>query len=184
MTQIIPFTPVATKNFQFRPTLDGQVYNAVIKWNFAAQRYYLNIISVTGKLMLTEALVGSPDGLRLESAIYKNAGASGNVTAVVAVPHGYSVYDTVALTISQCDDGFNGTYDCLIVDPFTFTYSVNSPPTLLNPLTTTPVGIQTEASSQLGFVSYDIDLIGGPESAFSTSTLVFRESSQTFEINP
>lgn len=60
MAQIIPFTASALEPFQFQPTLDGQTYTALVKWNFYAQRYYVEIYTLGGELVLAIPMVGSP----------------------------------------------------------------------------------------------------------------------------
>lgn len=57
---LYPFLPSATANFQFQPTLDGQVYNIIVNWNLAGQRYYINIYTLQGALVLCLPLIGSP----------------------------------------------------------------------------------------------------------------------------
>lgn len=54
------FSPSEVAPYQFQPTLDGQVYNAVVTWNVFGQRYYLNLYDLTGALVLATAMVGSP----------------------------------------------------------------------------------------------------------------------------
>lgn len=56
------FIPTQSAPFQFQPTLDGQVYNAVVTWNLFAQRYYLNVYDLAGNLIVATAMVGSPLG--------------------------------------------------------------------------------------------------------------------------
>ena len=60
MTTYTPFTPTPQAPFQFRPTLDGQVYSAIIKWNVAGQRWYLQLYSGQNALILATALIPSP----------------------------------------------------------------------------------------------------------------------------
>jgi len=60
MTTYIDFTPTATQNFQFQPTLDGNVYTCVVTWNVSGQRYYLSCYTLSGTLVFNQALVGSP----------------------------------------------------------------------------------------------------------------------------
>jgi len=58
-TTTFKFTGNENSAVSFTPSLDGAVYNAVIKWNLAAQRWYLTITSNSGARMLTRPLVGS-----------------------------------------------------------------------------------------------------------------------------
>lgn len=59
-TIYIPFTPAATQNFQFQTTLDGSVYTVIVTWNLFGQRYYVNIYSTSGLLIVSLPLIGSP----------------------------------------------------------------------------------------------------------------------------
>ena len=60
MTAIVPFSPSPNANFQFTPTLDGQQYTLIVTWNFAAQRWYINIYTLQGALVLCRPMTGSP----------------------------------------------------------------------------------------------------------------------------
>lgn len=59
---IIPLTlsNATTPPFQTLVTLDGQAYNLVVKWNFAAQRWYMTLSDQAGNVVWNGALVGSP----------------------------------------------------------------------------------------------------------------------------
>jgi hypothetical protein len=59
---IFDFIPSQTSNFQFQPTLDGQQYTAIINWNLFGERYYFNLYTLQGDLILCLALIGSPPG--------------------------------------------------------------------------------------------------------------------------
>ncbi|ASN57534.1 hypothetical protein NP142_14240 [Salmonella enterica] len=61
-TESYPFTGNEQKSMSFTPVLDGSVYDAQIKWNIAAQRWYLLITDSSGKSILNSALVGSTNG--------------------------------------------------------------------------------------------------------------------------
>ena len=54
------FNPSPYAPFQFQPTLDGQVYNVVCTWNAGGQRYYFNIYDLSGNLICSLPIVGSP----------------------------------------------------------------------------------------------------------------------------
>lgn len=58
-TQSYPFTGNEQESMAFTPVLDGTVYNCQIKWNLAAQRWYLLITDNSGNTILNTALVGS-----------------------------------------------------------------------------------------------------------------------------
>lgn len=57
---VIPFAPSRLAPFQFSPTLDGEVYSAVVTWNLFGRRYYLNLYALDGTLVTCRAMVGSP----------------------------------------------------------------------------------------------------------------------------
>ncbi len=61
-TTYIPFVPSSTSNFQFQATLDGKMYVGIVTWGLFGQRYYLNLYSTTGTLIVSLPLIGSPDG--------------------------------------------------------------------------------------------------------------------------
>lgn len=60
-TALYPFSGNEQKSMVFTPILGGEVYNCQIKWNIAAQRWYLNITDNSGARQLTMPMVGSPD---------------------------------------------------------------------------------------------------------------------------
>lgn len=58
---VTPFTPTNNQAFQFNATLDGSAFICVVTWNLWAQRWYLNIFTVQGVLIVCRALIASPD---------------------------------------------------------------------------------------------------------------------------
>lgn len=54
------FQPNSNAPFTFQPTLDGQVYNCVVTWNVFGARWYINLYDLSGNLVLSTAMVGSP----------------------------------------------------------------------------------------------------------------------------
>lgn len=158
----IPFTPSQTAPFTFQPVLDGNTYNAAVTWNLFGQRYYLNIYDLSGNLIVSEGLAGSPDGAAIESLTWSN----GIVTGVCAAPHGLTLGTVTAAVSGAAPSAYNGTFPLYVIDPVTFSYPLAS-----NPGTPTAMGTAI----------YNVNLVGG---YFTTSSLVFRESLQQFEINP
>lgn len=61
LTVYVPFVPSASSNFQFQLTLDGNQYLAVVNWNLFGQRYYVNIYTLAGTLVLCIPMIGSPN---------------------------------------------------------------------------------------------------------------------------
>lgn len=62
MTTIIPFTPSTQAPFQFQATLDGALYTVIVKWNWFGQRWYIEVLDLSGNLIIYTAMVGSPVG--------------------------------------------------------------------------------------------------------------------------
>lgn len=163
MTQVFPFVPNVQAPFTFQPTMDGQGYAVSVTWNVFGQRWYVNMNQLTGPLVFSLPLIGSPDGTSIESISW----AFGVVTVVAADPHRYTIGQTIPITIYGASPaGYNGTFDALIVDEVTFTFQLATDP-----------GAATAFGQQI----YDIDIAGG---YFETSKLVYRESSKTFEATP
>lgn len=165
MTTYFPFTP--TKNtvppFSFQPTLDGALYSAQVTWNMMRGGWYLNLYDLNSNLILAEAVISSPDGYSIVSLAWKN----GAVTLVTTTTHGFKLLSTVDLVVSGCAPAaYNGEWQMFVVDRYTLQF----------PLVADPGG-----ATQLGTVIYDVNMV---KSYFETSSLVFRESSQTFEVNP
>jgi hypothetical protein len=169
VTTIYPFQPSAQAPFQFQPTLDGDVYQCTVTWNLfrggqgSTSPYYLNIYALDGTLVVSRALVASPVGVAVQNLFWAN----GNAYATTQSPHGYPVGTVVNLTLSGIlPAAYSGIFECLITGASTFWYTV-----MPNP----------GAFTQLGFVTYDIDLA---EQYFQVSTLVFRDGVNNFEVNP
>lgn len=159
---VFDFAPSTLAPFQFQPTLDGQIYTAIVTWNLFAQRWYLNIYTLGGALVASTALIGSNVGVTLSAIAWD----LGTVTATTSAPHGYPIGATLDLTISGVTPtGYNGLVSALVTGPRTFTYALATFPGL---------------ATVLGAVAYDIDLVG----AYFASSLVFRQASQQFEVSP
>lgn len=162
MTTYTDFVPTRQVPFSFQPTLDGQVYTANITWSLFGVRYYLNLIAPDGTRVITTALVGSPSGIALQTLSW----ARGQAQAVAVGPHGYKVGRTVMLTVSGAvPDAYNGLVPAFITGPTTFQY---------------PVAADPGPATVPGSAAYNINLVGG----LFASTLVFRESSNQFEVSP
>jgi hypothetical protein len=171
VTSYYQFAPSASANppFSFSPQLDGVQYNATVTWSLFGQRWYLNLVALDGTPILTTALVGSPTGIALENLEW----SGGVVTATTSTPHGLKVGRVISLTISGATpDGYNGFFACQITGPQKFTYALATNPGM---------------ATVFGFENYNVNLVGGvadENGNYFSSTLVFRESAQTFETNP
>ena len=162
MTTYVPFLPTSGAPFQFQATFDGTQYTVIVNWNVTAQRWYVNIYTYGNVLVLCTAVVASPATIPLQALTWAN----GTVTVTGTMPHGWNLYGTFDVTISDCvPSAYNGTYTVFAASSTTVTF-----PLTLNP------GLVTT----LGSVAYNISLTAG----YFNSTLVFRESTQTFEITP
>lgn len=156
------YTPVPTQNFTFQPTLDGQVYNCTVTFNFAAQRPYLAIVGLDGTLIVNKAMVGSPNGVNVATLSWAN----GSVTATLVSPIGYRIGSTVAFTLTGCTpDAYNGQVLGYVTGPNSFTY---------------PLAADPGASTQLGVASQNISLTAG----YFASTLVYRIANLQIEVSP
>lgn len=169
MTQYFSFKPSALSVFSFSPVLDGQTYNATVPWLLFGGRYYLNLQALDGTQIWYGAVVGSTTGVQIQSLSWSH----GRASAVTAVPHGFKPASSATLTIAGCvPDAFNGQVVALITGSNSFSW----------PLATDP-GV----ASVLGDASRDVNLIGGVangQGGYFASRLVFRTSSQTFEVDP
>jgi hypothetical protein len=168
MTTFFNFTPSAVAPFSFSPVLDGQPYNASVPSLLFGNRYYLSLVASDGTPIIYTALIGSPTGVAIQSLAWAN----GRAIVLTAVPHGYKVGRIISLTIVGCaPTAYNGIQQALISGPSTFSYPLASNP---GPATV------------LGNANYDVNLIGGVPNENGvqfTSTLVFRDQSQQFEVN-
>lgn len=160
---LFQFVPPTTQPFFFNPTLAGQTYLAVVPWSLFGARWYIELSSPDGTLVFSKALAGSPDGKAIQSLSWAN----GYAVARTAAPHGYRVLDTVNLTVTGCAPaGYNGTVQALITKLDEFAY---------------PLPSDLGEATTLGLVSYDINIVAG---YVAGSSMVFRDSSQQFEVTP
>lgn len=172
MTTIFPFQP-PTAPVTFQPTLDGELYQATVTWNYYSQRFYLTLTDLSGNLIVSRSIVGSSPQQPLSDLSWQN----GLVTAVTQNPHGYPIGSLVELTIRDADpSGYNGVFECAILDGLTFTYLVVESPW---PALTSASGV--EVAQATGTYSFDINLVEG---YFKTSTLVYRAPLAQFEVTP
>lgn len=161
MTTFFPFTPPVDQAFTFQPTLDGTPFSAVVPWNLFGRRFYLQLFTLSGALVLYRALVASTAGVAVQSAAWSR----GRVTAATAAPLGLRVGDVVRLTVDgMTPDAYNGTNLCLVTGPASFSFPLASDP---------------GDATVLGTASYNVDLVSG---YFASSTLVFRNGQ--FEVKP
>ena len=159
------FQPSNSAPFVFQATLDGDVYNVSVLWSLYRKDWYLQVQALDGTIIAYEALVGSPDGFGLQSLTWNPYNSL--VTAITAAPHSLSLYKTMNLTISGCvPTDYNGTYSCFITGPSSFSYTISS-----NPGTATV----------FGSAAWNLNLV---EPFFNTSSIVFLDSNNQFNVSP
>lgn len=157
----IDFVPSLIQAPEFQVTLDQQFYNVIVTWNLFGQRYYINIYTLDGTLVVCKALIGSPIGVQIASATW----SSGKVTLITQKPHGLALNATVNVTISGVTpDGYNGQVKAFITGRNSLTFALASNPGEI---------VIT------GSVNQNIDLVAG---YFLASTMVFRQANNQFEI--
>lgn len=170
MTQVFPFVPSNSAQFQFSPTLDGVSYNASVPWLLYGARYYLNLLALDGTVIWFGAIVGSPPSFQINSLSWSN----GYAYASTVLPHGFKPASTAALRIIGCSpDAYNVlSAMCLVTSPTSFRY---------------PISANPGEATVVGFASMDINLIGGVKKQngeYFSSSLIFRTNTQTFEASP
>jgi hypothetical protein len=162
LTTVIDFAPSNSAPFQFQATLDNSNYTAIVTWNLAGQRYYVNLYSLAGDLIFCLPLISSPSGLQIQIASW----FAGKALITTAVPHGYKVGSTLFLTLAGfTPDAWNGLKELLVVSPAGLQFLVSSDPGTV---------------SVFGSINFDISMTAG----YFTSTLVYREANAQFEITP
>lgn len=162
MTAYYDFVPNANTPFQFQPTLDGDTYNIIVAWNLFGQRWYINVYDLPGNLIVATPLIGSPPTYTVQNASW----TEGYATLAFTARHGYPVGTTLAMTISgMVPDVYNGTYLVFATSPSAVAYEIASDP---------------GQAKQFGSAGTDINLVAG----YFSSTIVFRQSDQRFEISP
>lgn len=166
MTTYYPYQPSSQAPFQFQPTLDDEQYAAIVSFLAWGQRPYITIQDSSGNVVVYKAVVSSPDGLTVETLTWDSSTGTGQVSVVTTIPHGFKVGATVELTVAGAvPNAFNGEYSMLAIDEATLVYALPLYP-----------GIATSP----GALFNDVSLTDG----YFDSTLVFRESSATFEVSP
>lgn len=163
MTTFLDFQPSTQQVSTFQVTLDEASYVLTLTWNLFGQRYYVNCSDLDGNLIFSLPLIGSPDGLIVQTLTWSN----GVATVTTQEPHGYRPGVSVELTMTgAAPDAYNGEFTLLVTGDNTLTYPVSSDP---------------GQSTVPGVLQDNLNLGGG---YFETSTLVFRTSSSQFEVTP
>ena len=162
---IFDFVQPPNSAFQFSPTLDGQVYNAFVTWNFFAQRYYINLYAINGTRVFTLPLLGSPIPLRIDTATWIRGVSVASIKTLV--PHYFPLGATVDLVVSGCSpEEFNGNKRCLVAGPNEVTF---------------PLTLDPGPANVVGSIASNLNIAAG---YFAESSLVYREANQQFEVTP
>lgn len=160
---VYPFNPTGQAVVNFQPTLDGQQYQAIVTWSLFGQRYFISIYDLSNNLIVMEGVSGSPTPLPLDSLSWEG----GLVTAETTNPHNFTLGSIVELAVSgNAPIAFNGTFQCLITGPTSFSYPLSA-----NPGSLTSVGVAGQ----------QVDLVSG---YFVTSTLIYLTEADQFQTNP
>jgi hypothetical protein len=160
MSTTVAFTPSTTQTFSFSPVINGVTYSATVTWNIWEQRYYVNLTTTAGVLVLSVPVVGS--GLQLGVTLTWDDQAGGVATAVTASAHNVPIGQLANIRISQTGTGFDGNWQALATGPTTLTYALS------NPDENQPL------SGQLGF---DVNLVA----TLGGGWLLYRNETQSFE---
>lgn len=164
-TTFYNFTPSTQENFQFQPTLDGQQYNAIVTWNFAAQRFYINLYALDGTLIFSIPVIGSDTGRNIQSASWSH----GFATITTDGPLGYILGATIDVNVSgMVPDAYNGNVRAFVTRRDQIQYPLF-------------ISLDEDLPTQLGQVVYNVNMAG---SYFSTSTLIYRPANRQFEVSP
>ncbi len=163
MSTTIAFNPQTNTPWTSTVTLDGVACLLVAMW--LNGRWFLTCYDSSSNRVFTEALIGSPDTLRVSSAeydIYRS-----RVTLTTTNPHNYTIGSQIQLTVTGfVPTTYNGTYLMDVTGPYTLNFPITA-----NPGSATTIGV----------VSWSVNLAYG---YFDTSTLVFLDSTQTFVVTP
>lgn len=159
MTTLIPFTPTATQAFTFSPVLDGTTYNAIVTWALWGQRWYLNLYSSAGPLVVAIPLIESVDP----------------VAATLTTTRG--LYTAQIAPFTEEEPNIGWSVSSVNVSSGTILADVSFQSGIVR-LSNPPL---VTAADPAATFDKAFNLIAGYG---FTSTMVFRGSSQTFEINP
>jgi hypothetical protein len=163
MTTYTPFVPNAKAPFQFSAVLDGVTYAVSVPWSLFGRRYYVTVYDESQTLLFALPLIGSPAALPIQNIEWFNR----LVTVTTVEDHPFAPGTVADLMIKgQTPSVYSGLRRCEIINVTQFTYS----------LTTYP-----GSASVFGQVSHDVNIAEG---YVRSSSLVFRDGSQTFEVDP
>lgn len=155
----INFTPSTVSAFTFQASIGGTQYQVTVTWNVFGQRYYVNVYSLGGVLIVCRALISCGPQL-LASFVWSDNFA----TATTQVAHNVPLGNSVDIVVSQTSSPFDGTYPAFATSSTTLAY-----PLMPDPEEATPIS---------GAVNFNLNLVEG---VLSTGYLLFRDATQQFE---
>jgi hypothetical protein len=166
MTQYFPFSPNILVPYQFSPTIDGQLANAYVVWSLFGKRYYLTLTDLSGVLIVSLPVIGTENAIPLQGLEWADGIMTGTIDTSVVQGIYFPPGTTIDLVIKGCTPaGYGGKRRCLITNQTQFQYQAPF------------IGIPTI----YGQVSHDVNIIGGYA---KNSAVIFRQGSQTFEVDP
>jgi hypothetical protein len=184
---LFPFTPNVNTPFQFQPVLDGVTYNAVVYWNFDAQRYYINLVSPNGVSVFFKPLTGStnPQTLQLqtqEGSIYAILSLPGSTPLFLVTQSGEFI--TTDNSGSFLTASTSPAPVGLIANGTQISSTLLPPGTSVDLVAATGVVVLSAPALTTGIdesavINSDINLAAG---YFTTSALVYRTAAVRFEV--
>ncbi|HET8686132.1 MAG TPA: hypothetical protein VFM18_05635 [Methanosarcina sp.] len=117
-TTYVDFTPSPLVNFRFQAILDTVPYNVVVTYNVFGKRYYVNIYTVQGDLVMTRPMVGSPPG-------YDISLTAGMFTSTLVYRIGHQQFEISDIPLTYPDFGtFSGYMLDANLQPFVLNQSM------------------------------------------------------------
>jgi hypothetical protein len=174
VTTFIDFAPPPNRPFTFQPELDGETYQATVTWCLFGQRWLLNLFDPNGERVLTSAVVGSDAGIGTVSLVWD--GRAKRVKITLDSPHRQPLGQVTQITVRGVHPAsYNGTRLAYITGPMTMTYEQATDPDPSSPDDGSPAIVQGAVFRG------DVNLVAG---YFEISSLVFRQSTSQFEVEP
>jgi hypothetical protein len=175
VTTITPFSPSSTANppFQFQPTLDDAQYIVTTTFNIFGNRWYINVTDLSGNLLLTRPMIGSPP--KTQASL---TWANWMATASLDAPHNIPVGAVANVEVSDTGLAYDGTWRAWAVDALTLAFTLQADPGQYG-----VTGNVNQDVNLLANTPSSYDGAGNPLTFFA-STLVFRTGQQQFEVNP
>lgn len=137
MNTFTPFTPSTVAAFNFQPVIADNTYNCTVTWNIFRggnagpfEGYYLNLLDLSGNLVLCCPLVGGSPGLQA-TLTWLDDTTGGTATVTTASPHNVPLAQLCNGRISNSGTPFDGLAQMLSTGPSTLTFPQLDPLTAL-----------------------------------------------------